>query len=237
MEPGADQTAQGPKSSQIRGRSMTAKTFSIATVCIFTLLISGCGKVHYPTYYTLSIAPTITPDPKTPDPKTPDPKTPSPGTVAVRQFETPEYLRQGRIVYSKAPGDIGFYEYHRWAVDPGAAVTTAVVGSLRSQNLFSLVARYEGQARPDYLLTGRLEKLDEIDYGGGVNAEAKLSAELTNLRTGAVVWTGDAAGTSKVDRRDVNSVVAEMNRALQESIDRLLTSMAQQLAGSEISSR
>ena len=211
---------------------MTAKTLSIATVCIITLLISGCGKIHYPTYHTLSIAPTITPDPKTPDPKTP-----WPGTVAVRQFETPEYLRQGRIVYSKAPGDIGFYEYHRWAVDPGAAVTTAVVESLRSENLFSLVAPYDGQDRPDYLLTGRLEKLDEIDYGGGVKAEAKLSAELTNLRTGAIVWTGDAAGTSKVDGHDVNSVVAEMNRALQGSIDRLLASMVQQVAATEIFSR
>jgi hypothetical protein len=30
-------------------------------------------------------------------------------------------------------------------------------------------------------MTGRLGKLDEIDYGGEVRVEAKLSAELTNL--------------------------------------------------------
>jgi ABC-type uncharacterized transport system auxiliary subunit len=207
---------------------MTAKTLAIATVCTFMLLISGCGRVRYPSYYTLSIAPAL---------KTNVSSTPQQVTVAVRRFETPAYLRQGRIVYSKAPGDIGFYEYHRWAVDPGAAVTTAVVESLRSENLFSLVAPYDGQDRPDYLLTGRLEQLDEIDYGGGVKAEAKLSAELTNLRTGAIVWTGDTAGTSKVDGHDVNSVVAEMNRALQGSIDRLLASMVQQVAATEISSR
>jgi ABC-type uncharacterized transport system auxiliary subunit len=207
---------------------MTAKTLAIATVCTFMLLISGCGRVRYPSYYTLSIAPALKPNVNS---------TPRQVTVAVRRFETPAYLRQGRIVYSKAPGDIGFYEYHRWAIDPGAAVTTAVVESLRSENLFSLVAPYDGQDRPDYLLTGRLEQLDEIDYGGGVKAEAKLSAELTNLRTGAIVWTGDAAGTSKVDGHDVNSVVAEMNRALQGSIDRLLASMAQQVAATEISSR
>ena len=67
--------------------------------------------------------------------------------------------------------------------------------------------------------------------------EAKLSAELTNVRTGAVLWTGDAGGTSKVDGRGVSSVVVEMNRALRESIDRLVTSMQQQLTGIEISSR
>jgi uncharacterized protein YukE len=86
-------------------------------------------------------------------------------------------------------------------------------------------------------MTGRLEKLDEIDYGGEVRVEAKLSAELTNLRTGSVVWTGDAAQTSRVERRDVNSVVAEMSHALQESMDQLLTGMEQQVSRTEISAR
>ena len=86
-------------------------------------------------------------------------------------------------------------------------------------------------------MTGRLEKLDEIDYGGEVRVEAKLSAELTNLRTGAIVWTGDASQTSRVERPDVNSVVAEMSHALQESMDQLLTSMEQQVSRTEISAR
>ena len=66
-------------------------------------------------------------------------------TVAVRQFETPAYLRQGRIVYSQTPGEVGFYEYHSWAVDPGAAITTAIVEALRSGRLFLTVAPYDGQ--------------------------------------------------------------------------------------------
>jgi hypothetical protein len=86
-------------------------------------------------------------------------------------------------------------------------------------------------------MTGRLEKLDEIDYGGEVRVEAKLSAELTNLHTGSIVWTGDAAQTSRVERRDVKSVVAEMSHALQESMDQLLTGMGQQVSKIEISAR
>ena len=201
---------------------MQTKMLSIATVCVFTLLISGCGRTRYPSYYTLSIAPTLTPDVSLTHP---------PITVAVQRFETPAYLRQGRIVYSKAPGDIGFYEYHRWAVDPGAAVTTAVVESLRSERLFSSAAPYDGQQSVDYLLSGRLEKLEEVDYGGGVKVEAKLSAELMNLRTGSIVWTGDAAESSRVEGHDVNSVVTEMSHALQSSIDRLLIGMEHQISG------
>ena len=228
MEPGENQTAERPKSSQVR-RPIATKVPPIVAVCAFTLLICGCfSRTRYPSYYALSVAPALRSDIGS---------TRQLGTVAVRRFETPAYLRQGRIVYREAPDQIGFYEYHRWAVEPGTTATTAVLESLRSYHVFSFVEPYDGQSRPDYLLTGRLQRLDEIDYGGGVKVEAKLSAELTNVRTGAVLWTGDAGGTSKVDGRDVSSVVVEMNRALHESIDRLLTSMQQQLTGIEISSR
>jgi ABC-type uncharacterized transport system auxiliary subunit len=205
---------------------MQKKTILIAMVCNLTLVIFGCG-VRYPKYYTLSIAPELKADMISPRPV----------TVAVRRFETPAYLRQGRIVYSQTPGEIGFYEYRRWAVDPGAAVTTAMVESLRSGHLFSAVAPYDGQDLADYLVTGRLEKLDEIDSGGEVRVETKLSAELTNLRTGSIVWTGDATGTSRVERRNVDAVVAEMGHALQGSMDQLLTSMEQRFSKTENSAR
>jgi ABC-type uncharacterized transport system auxiliary subunit len=195
--------------------------FLLAVVWACTLLIPGCGRVKYPSYYTLSIAPALKPEVNGKHLAV---------TVAVQQFEMPEYLRQGRIVYSKAPGDIGFYEYHRWAVDPGASVTTAIVDSLRSHPLFATAAPYQGPHSADYLLSGRLEKLEEVDYGGGVSVEAKLSAELMNLRTGSIVWSGGASEISRVEGRDVSAVVAGMSRALQSTIDRLLTGMEHQVA-------
>ena len=208
---------------------MPIKKLVAATTCALMLLISGCvGKVRYPTYYTLSTAPAMKPDPGTPHWK---------AAVAVHRFETPMYLRQGRIVYRAAPTQIGFYEYHRWAADPGATVTTAFIESLRSANTFSTIAPYDGRDRPDYLISGRLEKLDEVDYGSRVRVEAKMSAVLTNLRTGAIVWSGDAADSSNVDRRDVDSVVAEMSRAVQANIDRLVGDMEQQVSGVEVSAR
>jgi hypothetical protein len=45
------------------------------------------------------------------------------------------------------------------------------------------------------------------------------------------VWTGDAAESSRVEGRDVNSVVREMSHALQSSIDRLLIGMEHQISG------
>ena len=200
---------------------MTTKTLVMASACTAALLMAGCGgKILYPHYYALDIPPT-------PKPAVSDSRLPA--TLAVRRFESPPYLRQGRIVYRQAPAEIGFYDYHRWAADPAATVTTAVIDSLRSSRLFSFVRTYDGQGQQDYLMSGRLERLEEIDSSGGVRVEARLSAELVDLRTGATVWTADAAETLRVDTRDVNSVVVEMSHAVQKSIDRLVASLDQQL--------
>jgi cholesterol transport system auxiliary component len=191
----------------------------VSTIACVATLMAGCGgKILYPDYYTLDIAPAPRPAASR-----------LPVTVAVRRFETPAYLRQGRIVYRQAPEKIGFYDYHRWAADPSETVTTAVIESLRSSRLFSFVKPYDGQGKQDYLLGGRLERLEEIDYSGGVRVHAKLSAELIDLRTGATVWTGDADETQGVETRNVNSVVEEMSHAVEKSIDRLVASLDQQL--------
>jgi uncharacterized lipoprotein YmbA len=192
------------------------KNLEIAGTCILVLLMLGCGKTKYPKYYTLAVTPT-------PQPALKDP--PGNATLAVRRFETSSYLRQGRIVYREGPDQVGFYDYHRWAADPGATVTSGVIDALRSTKLFSSIEVYDGRSKPEYLLSGRLERLDEIDYGGGVRVEAKLSAQLTNLRTGAMVWSGSEAKTLGVDTRTVSAVVSKMSEAVQASIDSLVTSM------------
>lgn len=204
------------------------KTIMTASALTLTLLTLGCGgKIRYPKYYTLELAPTLRP-------KTCDP--PKLGTLAVRPFGSSAYLRQGRIVYRETPNEVAFYEYHRWAADPGTAFTTAVIEILRSSGPFSLVERYDINDKPEYLMSGRLERLDEIDYGGAVQVEAKLSANLVNLHTGTTVWAGDATETSTVETRTVDSVVAATSTAAQACINQLITSMQQKLAGAAPSS-
>jgi ABC-type uncharacterized transport system auxiliary subunit len=199
------------------------KTIMLASTWSLALLMLGCGgKVRYPKYYTLELAPTLRPG-------TSDP--PKLGTLAVRPFGTSAYLRQGRIVYREAPNEVAFYEYRRWAADPSAAVTTAVMETLRPSGLFSSVDRYDVHDKPEYLMTGRLERLDEIDYAGGVRVEVKLTARLVNLRTGITVWVGEATETSAVETRTVNSVVAADSKAVQACIAQLITGMQQKLAG------
>ena len=205
---------------------MTTRRLMTAYLISIVLLMCGCGgKVRYPNYYTLAVAPTKQPALNGAHQS---------ATVAVRRFDTPGYLRQGRIVYRKTPEQVGFYDYHRWASDPGLVVTTGVIDSLRSTNLFAVVEPYAGQEHPDYLLSGRLERLDEVDYKSGVQAEVKLSAELVNVRKGTSVWAGAVTKTSNVSTRDVNSVVVAMSQAVQAGIDQLVADMEKQLANTAV---
>jgi ABC-type uncharacterized transport system auxiliary subunit len=142
-----------------------------------------------------------------------------------RQFQSPGYLRQGPIFYRATPEQIGFYEYHRWAGDPRALVTTAVVDHLRASGRFSSVSTYDGHGDMDYIFSGRLEKLEEVDNDEGVNVQIAMSAQITRARTGAMVWNNAVSEVAAVPRHNGPGVVSQMNRTMEVAIDKLLSTV------------
>ncbi len=189
----------------------TAICFVLATL----IILAGCGgAAKYPNYYTLHIQPPVDP------PAQQGVRT----SLAVREFRSPTYLRQGAIVYKTSPEQIGFYNYHRWAVDPREFLTNAVAEHLRASGNFTQVKLYDGRSDIDYVLSGRLEKLEELDYGGGgIKVEVAISAQMVNIANGTTVWSNAVSEVGTVDKRDVPAVVAEMNRTMDRAIEKLLT--------------
>jgi len=188
---------------------------AIITLAISTSLIGCMGKVKSPTYYTLNL------------PTAPDTSIQAGpcGSIAVREFRSPDYLRRGAIVYRGTPEEVAFYDYHRWAVDPREVVTNAIVDRLRASGRFAEAKIYDGHSDVDFILTGRLEKLEEVDYEGGVRVEVALSAQMTELRSGKTVWANSASEVAQVDGRTVLAVVAEMSQAMDGAIQKLLRSV------------
>jgi ABC-type uncharacterized transport system auxiliary subunit len=194
--------------------NMKKRRMAVCLVLATLIILVGCGgAAKYPNYYTLHIQPPV-------DPPAQEGVRAS---LAVREFRSPTYLRQGAIVYKTSPEQIGFYNYHRWAVDPREFLTNAVVDNLRASGNFTQVKLYDGRSDIDYVLSGRLEKLEELDYGGGVKVEVAISAQMVNLANGATVWSNAVSEVGTVDKRDVPTVVAEMNRAMERAIEKLLT--------------
>jgi ABC-type uncharacterized transport system auxiliary subunit len=197
----------------IMKRTVTRSVFCLAALVILT----GCaGRVRYPNYYTLNL-------PAPPDPPTAEN---AHATLAIRQFRAPAYLRQGPIVYKTSPEQIGFYAYHRWAIDPRDVVTNSISERLRASGAFARVKSYDGSRDVDYVLGGRLEKLEELDYQGGVKVQVTISAEMTSIASGAIIWSNAVSEIGDVGKRDVPAVVSEMNRTMQRAIEKLVTPLS-----------
>jgi ABC-type uncharacterized transport system auxiliary subunit len=189
------------------------KKLTTALVLMLALLpaLSGCGRVRYPAYYTLNL-------PAPPDPPAAESVR---NSIAVREFQSPGYLRQGPIVYRSTPEEIGFYEYHRWAAEPRMLVTSAIVDHLRASAQFSAVSMYNGRPDINYVFSGKLEKLEEVDYDAGVKVAVVISAQIT----GATVWSNAVSETGTVSQRNVRGVVSEMNRTMDIAINKLLATV------------
>src|SRR5260370_1466672 len=193
------------------------KLRSGAVLGIASASLAGCaGKIGYQSYYVLNV-----PAPASAN----DRSKPILGSVAVREFSAPEFLREGPIAYRQSPEQLDFYNYHRWAVDPRRAVTAAMVREMQTPALFQSVDMFDGHGSPECLVTGTLDHLEEVDHGSDVSIEVRVSARLINLRTGEVLWQDTATETARLDERSVPGIVAEMSRELGNAVERLVSSM------------
>lgn len=183
------------------------------------LLGSGCGSVRYPATYVLSFPPPL--------------ETPAEqgrhGALAVRPFTCTDYLCDGRIVYRPSPEQVGFYEYHRWAADPRQMISRFVVNAAYAKRVFTHVGLDLGGSRPEYVLSGHIEELEEVDRGRDVEAVCTISARLVDGRTGSVVWSGRTSSRIPVTERNVEGVVRSLSQAAHQTIERLVTSMTKEL--------
>ena len=175
------------------------------------LAAAGCGgsipKMHY---YVLDM-PAVAPQPGDP----------APYTVAVTPFRVPGQLEQDRILFRPSPQEVDFYEYHRWAERPSSMVTSALLARLRAQRVFRGVSLFDGRTKSDYLIRGRMERLEEVDSSGGVSVRVEVAAELVEGKTNRTVWSGAGSHTGAVNEGDVKAVVAEMGSGVDACLAQL----------------
>jgi ABC-type uncharacterized transport system auxiliary subunit len=187
---------------------------------IGALALSACGSARYPAYYTLRFEPS--------------PQGASErgiGSLTIKELQCPDYLCEGRIVYRPTPIEVSFYQYHRWAVSPRDMVAEYLAQRVRARSLFTSVSGDESRLATDFVLTGTLERLEEVDDVRQVAALCTISAQLVATRTGAVVWRGTATQRVPVEQRDVAGVVNGLATAVRATVDRLVTDMALEVGG------
>jgi ABC-type uncharacterized transport system auxiliary subunit len=178
---------------------------------------TSCGRIRYPDYYALNF-----PAP----PAVRRIQSAVVGSLAVREFHSPVFLREGAIVYRPSAEQIAFYPYHRWAEDPRRAVTELMMQDLQASGIFRSVDFYNGGlGSPDLVLSGTLEHLEELDHAGTVSVQVTISARLVTANTGEVVWQDTSSKTGTPDQRTIAAIVAEMSRQIGSAVESLVSSM------------
>lgn len=178
-------------------------------------LLAGCGgKVPPTNYYVLDLP--------TPQAR---PSDPLPYTAVVMPFRTSKMISQDRIVYRESPSQVGFYEYHRWAEGPRDTILRSMIDQLRAKGTFARVVPFDGRTNVDFVVRGTLEELEEVDYGGGVKARVRISAQLIDAKTNRPVWADSAEASDAVSVGEVKAVVEQLGAAVQTSVARLVDGM------------
>jgi ABC-type uncharacterized transport system auxiliary subunit len=187
---------------------------------LVAVFAAGCGSVRYPKTYTLNLAgAAVAPA-----------RRPPLGALAVRDFTSPDYLSDGRIVYRPTGTEVGYYEYHRWAMTLRRMITDSIAGRIRSGGAFGSVESAKDAAGVTYVLTGAIERLEEVDDGRNVQAVVQLSAQLVDTRAQKTVWRHSEIASEPVITRDVSGVVGSLSAATARAIDALIASLESDLA-------
>jgi ABC-type uncharacterized transport system auxiliary subunit len=192
-----------------------------AFALVGTLAIGGCGATRYPAHYVLTFEPSSSQA---------APAQRTTGTLAIRELRCPDYLCEGRIVYRPTPAEVDFYQYHRWAVSPRAMIAQHLAERVRASALFARVFDDQSRVATDFVLTGSIERFEEVDEGRSVTAVCTISAQLIESRTGILVWSRTATERVGVDQRDVTGVVNGLTMAVRRTVDDLVASLQPELA-------
>jgi ABC-type uncharacterized transport system auxiliary subunit len=137
--------------------------------------------------------------------------------LLIGRITATEALQDARIRYRSGGNEVGAYEYHRWTEHPVAMVQDLLLQTLRASGKFRQVAEASSSASGDYLIRGRLHELTEVD-DPGIRSRVSLRLEMTDRKTGAIVWEHHFNRDEPVDGKLMKEVVLSLEHNLQQVI-------------------
>jgi cholesterol transport system auxiliary component len=194
----------------------------ILAAILATAALGGCGAERPSKYYQLTIPGDMTGA---------LPTGPAPVTLLLGTWLTSHLYRDDRIVYSSAGQEMGTYEYQRWAAPPAEMIEEVLLRQLRASGRYRAVYSQRSSANGDFLLRGRLYDLKEVSGSGkSMLARVTFEVELRELKTGVTVWTHYYTHDEPVSGKDVASVVAALDKNVQQGVKEVVAGLDQYFA-------
>jgi ABC-type uncharacterized transport system auxiliary subunit len=193
---------------------MTRLTRSALTLA---LALAACAQPEVPTdsYYRLQVAlpaPAAQPILK--------------GTVEVNRFVADGLVAGRPIVYTEPdqPHRVREYNYHFWIEPPTILLRDQLVAFLRAGRIADTVTTPEVRAPADFVLTGRIIRLEKIE---GAKPQGVLEIELAVRRAdGRLVFLDVYKMDVAADNNSVEAAVRALNKALDAAYAKFAADLA-----------
>jgi len=150
--------------------------------------------------------------------------------LGVERFTAEAVLDDDRIIYRESPYEINYYNYRRWAAPPRMLVTDKIVGQLLANGAFRNVKAYPSAGRVDYVLGGRILAFEEWDRDDKWVGKVAFTAQLREVRSGRLVWTGEFEQETPARKKLPIAVVEAISTSLEKCVAELETAIAQALS-------
>ena len=106
------------------------------------------------------------------------------GTLAVGRFRADGLTNERAILYRDRAHDLEVqqHRYHYWVESPTQLLQEELAGYLRARNVATTVLTPEVRVRPDYLVTGRLNRFERVVGGNPSRVLVEMRLNLVDQK-------------------------------------------------------
>lgn len=140
------------------------------------------------------------------------------GVLAVERLGASGLLQTRPILKSDAaaPTLISQYDYHSWTEAPPVMLQRQLTDYLRSANVARAVVTPEQRVEPDYVVSGRVRRLEHVNAPDGARVALEVELELSRHRDGELLWQGSYRTERPATGPDVQRAVESLGSAVGE---------------------
>ena len=189
-------------------RMKTTAKIILSMLVLAVGLATGCGAARPSKYYQLTVPVDAAPAANS---------NPLPITLLIGRLTAPALYREDQIVYSSGGENMGTYEYQKWSEPPTEMIAEVMLRQFRSSGRYHGVYTLRSDIRGDFLLHGHLYDFKEV-AGSPIVGRVTMELELRDIKSGTVVWTHFYTHDEPASGKDVASVVAALNKNVQQGI-------------------
>ncbi|MBC7186404.1 MAG: membrane integrity-associated transporter subunit PqiC [Calditrichaeota bacterium] len=192
------------------------RTAVVAGVLLASVL--GCGHVPQTHYYLFDYERASVPGQTLPV------------IIGVASVEVVPPYDQERLVFRRSRHEVEFYHYHRWVESPAQLVRRCLLRDLAHSQRFRDVVPFPGHGAVDYLLSVRVERMEERDEGQAWFSCLELQCELRRAKGLELVHGWQVDEREAVAERSPAGVVQALTRCLERASARIIRETTEKLA-------